>query len=143
MENAVKVRWVSDAKTKFVIKPAMIRIRRSDDNSELVEYYPTNEKPLPVDVFQMIEYRVANDWLPLREELVSTSMDDIETRLRLSREAEDVLADIAAEAGAMLSVPVFDEYREQRGYKPGWTFYKIKESLGYDIATRVCGREGQ
>ena len=135
--NKVTVR--KQASTGYTISGAVVRIdaRSQDVDTRYRHELPGEIKVLIEDALE--QYR--NIYTQMNDIDIYASPENEDEWMTLKVEARELITHTEKVASAMLSLPVFEAHREEKGYKPGWTFYRLKDEYGYEIANKVMPRE--
>jgi len=132
--NTVTIR--SEASTGCIIRGAVVRI---DARSKDKETRYRHELPRAIRILieeALAEYRTI--YSRMNEIDVYASPENEDEWMTLKVEARELIIHTEKVASAMLSLSAFEAYREENGYKPGWTFYRLKDEYGYDVANEVA-----
>jgi hypothetical protein len=135
--NTVTVR--KEANTEYTVTGAVVRIdaRSKDEKVRYRQELPTEIKTLIEGALE--EYRAI--YSQMNEIDVYASPENEDEWMALKVEARELITEAEKVASAMLTLPVFEQYRQEKEYKPGWTFYRLKDEFGYDVASTVMPKE--
>jgi len=131
--NTITVR--REASTEYTVTGAIIRIDAQSKGDEIRyrQELPAAIKGLIADALR--EYRAIYSQMSEIDVYASSESEDRWTSLKV--QARNLITHTEKVASAMLSALVFEQYREEKGYKTGWTFYRLKDEYGYEVASEV------